>query len=192
MRRTYLALLLVAAIAAPVAADPTPVEPKKLDKRVKVRTANASATKIGFTAHGLPCEGLARYRSGMGSSQAALELDGGVSPVVMYQVWSQQQTGALLASQAIAAIGVRQKLGAGWIQGGPGIAHSATHRGPRSVGIMKTVEQARPALAGGVGMNVDMSGDEPASLALDFGRTIGNRDGEESVYQVGASMVQRF
>lgn len=193
MRHLPLCLLMVFAVAAPAAAEPTaPTEPKKI-KKVKIRVHGTSQSKIGCTpqTNGIPCDGLERYRIGMASTQIALDGKKGLGPVVMYQVWSQQ-AGSMLASQAIAAIGVRKTIGRGWIQGGPGIARGAVSPGPRSVGILKTVDQPRPALSGGVGMNVDMSGDEPASLALDFGTTIDSKDDQPQIYQAGVSVVQRF
>jgi len=191
MRHVPLCLLLVAAIAATAAGEPTVTEPPKI-KNLKVRVFGASAPRIGCTHYvTLHCEGLERYRIGMGVSEGALMDDTlRVGPVVMYQVVSRQ-TGSLLASQAIAAIGIKKLVGGGWVQGGLGIARTRIARGPRSVGILHTIDQPRPAMAGGVGMNVDLDADEPASISLDVGSTIDpSEDG--AIFQVAASMIQRF
>jgi len=191
MRHLTLCLLLVAAITAPAAAEPTVTEPPKI-KNLKVRVFGASAPKIGCTHYVMQhCEGLERYRIGMGVSEGALLDDTlRVGPVVMYQVVSRQ-TGSLLASQAIAAIGIKKLVGSGWVQGGPGIARTRIARGPRSVGILHTIGRPRPAMVGGIGMNLDLDADEPASLSLDIGRTIDpGEDG--AIFQVAASMIQRF
>jgi len=191
MRHLTLCLLLVAAITAPAAAEPTVTEPPKI-KNLKVRVFGASAPKIGCTHYVMQhCEGLERYRIGMGVSEGALLDDTlRVGPVVMYQVVSRQ-TGSLLASQAIAAIGIKKLVGSGWVQGGPGIARTRIARGPRSVGILHTIGRPRPAMVGGIGMNLDLDADEPASLSLDTGRTIDpGEDG--AIFQVAASMIQRF
>ena len=185
---------MLMAFAAPTlaAAEPArPAEPLKV-KKAKVRIYAPSASKIGCTAKtaGIPCEGLERYRTGLGSTQVAYDVKAGSGPVVMYQVHSQAK-GPLLASQAIAAIGIRKMFGKTWVQAGPGIARSGVGPGPRSVGIRKTVDQPRPALAGGVGMNLDKS-DDPATLAIDFGTTVDSKDDEPQIYQVGASVSKKF
>ena len=191
MRHLTLCLLLVAAITAPAAAEPTVTEPPKI-KNLKVRVFGASAPKIGCTHYVMQhCEGLERYRIGMGVSEGALLDDTlRVGPVVMYQVVSRQ-TGSLLASQAIAAIGIKKLVGGGWVQGGLGIARTRIARGPRSVGILHTIGRPRPAMVGGIGMNLDLDADEPASISLDVGSTIDpSEDG--AIFQVAASMIQRF
>ncbi len=193
MRHVSLSLLLIAAVAAPAAAERKPqAEPAKI-KNVKVRVFGASQPKIGCSpaTNGIPCEGLERYRIGLGSTSISFDAKDGSGPVVTYQVVSRQM-GAQLASQAIAGFGMRKKLGRGYIQAGPGIARRGVGPGPRSVGIMKTVDKPRLAATGGVGMDVDLKGVEPASLAIDFGTTIDSKDDEAQIYQVGASVVQRF
>nr|MBA3453944.1 hypothetical protein [Deltaproteobacteria bacterium] len=163
-------------------------------KKIKHRVANASASRINCTNHyqtsGISCDGIERYRAGMGANSTAYMARKDVGAVAMYQV-SSTQFGGLVASQAIAAVGVRKVIGRGWIQGGPGIARIGVQQGPRSIGTMKTIAEPRAAFAGGVGMNVGNS-DEPASVALDFGTTIDSKDNEPQIYQVGASLVQRF
>jgi hypothetical protein len=185
----------VAAVAAPSFAEKkAPTEPGKIKiKKVKVRAHGTSQSKLGCSpaTNGIPCEGLERYRIGMGSTSISYDAKNGSGPVVSYQVMSQQM-GGQLASQAIAGLGMRKKIGRGYIQAGPGIARSGVGAGPRSVGIMKTLDKPRLAATGGVGMDVDLKGDEPASLAIDFGTTIDSKNGEEQVYQVGASVMQRF
>jgi len=193
MRHLSLSLVLVAAVAAPAFAEPKPpTEPAKI-KKLKVRVFGASSSKIGCSpaTNGISCEGLERYRIGMGSTSVAYDVKDGSGPVVTYQVVSRQM-GAQLASQAIAGFGMRKKVGPGYIQAGPGIARSGIGPGPRSVGIIKTLDKPRLAVTGGVGMDVDLDGDEPASLAIDFGTTIDSKDDEPQIYQVGASVVQRF
>jgi hypothetical protein len=187
-----LSLLMVVAVTATAAAEPPkPTGPAKI-KNVKVRVFSASAPKIGCTpqTNGIPCEGLERYRIGMGSTQIAHDGQNGAGPVVMYQVVSRQ-TRSLLASQAIAAVGVRKVIGRGWIQGGPGFARTGVGPGPRSVGVMKTIDQPRLAAAGGVGLNLSTS-EDPATLAIDFGSTIESKDDGPQIYQIGASVVRRF
>ena len=94
-------------------------------------------------------------------------------------------------SQAIAAVGIRKVVGRGYVQAGPGIARMGTREGPRSIGTIKTFQQPRAAVAGGVGMNLDKS-DDPATLAIDFGSTIGTEEDEPQIYQVGASVSTKF
>jgi hypothetical protein len=192
MRHFPLSLLMVVAVAAPAAAEPPKsAEPPKI-KNVKVRTHGTSSFKIGCTpqTNGISCEGLERYRIGMGSTQIAHDGKNGTGPVVIYQVMTRQ-SGPLLASQAIAAVGVRKVIGGGWIQGGPGIARTGVGPGPRAVGIMKTIDQPRLAAVGGVGVNLSKA-EDPATLAIDFGTTIDSKDDEPQIYQIGASVVRRF
>lgn len=195
MRFFSLSLLMVFAVTTTVAAEPRKgAEPMKT-KKVKVRTFNASQPKIGCTGQhqtsGISCEGNERYRTGLTSSQTTIDVGlSGASAVVMYQV-SSRPAGGLVASQAIAAVGVRKVVGRGWIQAGPGIARTGVGPGPRSIGTMKTIDQPRPAIAGGVGMNLSKS-EDPATLAIDFGTTIDSKDDEPQVYQIGASVVRKF
>ncbi len=194
MRHFSLSLLMILAATAIVAAEPRAQETVLKNTKVKRRAANASAPRIACTNQhqtaGISCDGIERYRAGMGANSSAYMVKKDVGAVAMYQVWSTQ-FGGLVASQAIAAVGLYKAFGRGWIQGGPGIARIGVHEGPRSIGTMKTIAEPRPALAGGVGMNVDNSKD-PASVALDFGTTIDSKDNEQQVYQVGASFLQRF
>ena len=196
MRIVLLSLLTVFAVSATATAEPAKSaenKPYKV-KRVKVRSFNAAQAKIACTnqhqTSGISCEGIERYRSGMGTVSATLEGKKGVDGVMMYQV-SSRPSGGLVMSQAIAAVGVRKVIGRGYIQVGPGIARMGTREGPRSIGTIKTFQQPRPAIAGGVGVNLDKS-DDPATLAIDFGTTIDSKDDEEQIYQVGASVSKKF
>lgn len=192
MRVLLLSVLMTFGVTSTaIAQPPKAAEPSKL-KNVKVRIHGATSAKAGCSHHtnAIPCEGLERYRTGMGTTSIAHEGKGGVGPVVMYQVMSRP-SGVLVESQAIAAVGVRKLVGPGWIQGGAGIARMGVGPGPRSIGISKTIEQPRAALAGGVGVNLSKSAD-PATLALDFGTTIDSKSDQPQAYQVAASVIQRF
>lgn len=195
MRHLTLLLLTIFAVTSTAAAEPrNDAKPVKI-KKVQVRAYNAASPEIACSNHhqttGISCEGIERYRSGMGSTQTTVDVGmKGASAVVMYQVVSKP-AGGLVWSQAIAAVGVRKMIGRGWIQGGPGIARIGVGPGPRSIGTSKTVDQPRPALAGGVGMNLSKA-EDPATLAIDFGTTIDSKDDEPQVYQIGASVVRKF
>lgn len=195
MRNVLLSLLTVFAVSATAAAEPAKSAEKPYkSKKVKARSFNAAQAKIACTnqqqTSGISCDGIERYRSGMGTVTGTLKGKKGVDGVMMYQV-SSRPTGGLVLSQAIAAVGVRKVIGRGYVQAGPGIARMGVQQGPRSIGTIKTFQQPRPAVAAGVGVNLDKS-DDPATLAIDFGTTIDSRDDEAQIYQVGASVVKTF
>ncbi len=195
MRNVLLSLMAVFAVSATAAAGPAKTaENPYRTKKVKVRAFNAAQAKIACSSQhqtsGISCEGIERYRSGMGTLSVTLERKKDVDGVIMYQT-SSRPSGGLVLSQAIAALGVRKVIGRGYIQAGPGIARIGTQEGPRSIGTAKTFNQPRPAVAGGVGMNLDKS-DDPATLAIDFGTTIDSKGDEAQAYQVGASVSKKF
>ncbi len=195
MRNVLLSLMTVFAVSATAAAEPAkPAEKPYKVKKVKVRSFNAAQARIACTNQhqttGISCDGLERYRSGVGTVTATVKGKKGVDGVMMYQVASRP-SGGLVLSQAIAAVGVRKVIGRGYVQAGPGIARMGTQEGPRSIGTIKTFQQPRAAVAGGVGVNLDKS-DDPATLAIDFGTTIDSKDDEPQVYQVGASVSKNF
>lgn len=194
MRNVLLSLITVLAVSATAGAEPPKRSEAVKIKKVKVRSFNAAQPKISCTNQhqttGISCDGIERYRSGMGTVSGTLEGKKGVDGVMMYQV-SSRPAGGLVMSQAIAAVGVRKVIGRGYIQAGPGIARMGVQQGPRSIGTIKTFQQPRPAMAGGVGVNLDKSAD-PATLAIDFGTTIDSKDDEPQIYQVGASVVKKF
>jgi hypothetical protein len=195
MRNVLLSLMTVFAVSATAAAEPAkPADKPYKVKKVKVRSFNAAQARIACTnqhqTSGISCDGIERYRSGMGTVTGAVKGKKGVDGVMMYQVASRP-SGGLVLSQAIAAVGVRKVIGRGYVQAGPGIARMGTQEGPRSIGTIKTFQQPRAAVAGGVGMNLDTS-DDPATLAIDFGTTIDSKDDEPQIYQVGASVSKTF
>ncbi|MDB4963008.1 MAG: hypothetical protein JWP01_3007 [Myxococcales bacterium] len=200
-----LALLLVAAATSLAGAEPRkkPAQPKPTEPAFKVtskvpgviskRVYGANANRLGCNPYvSLNCEGIERWRLGQAASHGALtSKKTGRGPVAMFQASSQPRDGEL-ASQTIGAIGVKQMIGTAWIMAGAGVAATRDHgRGPKPISVTEALGAPRPAVAGGIGVDIDSKFDEPTSFALDLGGTI-DSDERGPIYQWSASLVQRF
>jgi hypothetical protein len=200
-----LALLLVAGATSVASAEPRkqpaapkPTEPafkarSKVPGVVSMRVYGANANRVGCNPYvSLPCEGLERWRLGQVASHGAItHKRTGRGPVAMFQASSQPRDGEL-ASQTIAALGVKQMMGTAWVMAGAGVAATRDHgRGPKPLSVTETLGSPRPAVAGGIGVDIDGTFDEPTSFALDVGGTV-DKDDRGPIYQWSASLVQRF
>ncbi len=193
--RFLMSLLCCAAATSVVAAEPAPPSepvPAKLPTAVSYRMFGAYSSRIGCSPYILSCEGLDRYRQGFTASSGSLNDAGGTGVVVTYQAWARQTSDAVLDAQVIATVGVRKRIGRGWVQGAAGIANAAVRPGPKAISAQQaaTTDGARAAVALGTGIDVGTKA-RPLSISVDVGSSLEAGD-DDRIYQAAATVIKKF